>query len=100
MPRPTLSSSDVVDVARLDPDDVGSVLALLRAATAADGVRPVSEETELRLQHGGPPGGRDLLARGPDGGAAGYARLEADGQAYAELVVHPAARRQGIGRAL
>jgi mycothiol synthase len=76
------------------------VLALLRAATAADGVRPVSEETELRLQHGGPAGGRDLLVRGPDGEAAGYARLESDGQAFAELVVHPGARRRGIGRSL
>ena len=34
---------------------------LLRSAAAADGVRPVSEEGELRLQHGGPPGGRNLL---------------------------------------
>ena len=63
-------------------------------------MRPVSEETELRLQHGGPPGSRDLIALGPDGAVAGYARLESDGQAFAELVVHPAARGQGIGRAL
>jgi mycothiol synthase len=71
-------------------------------------VRPVSEETELRLQHGGPPGGRDLLVRGPDGGPVGYARLElgaggeADGaaDAEAELVVAPAARGAGTGSAL
>ena len=76
--------------------DVPEVLALLRAATAADGVRPVSEETELRLQHGGPPGGRDLVVR--DGGVlAGYARLD-DG--VAELVVHPDRRRRGVGTAL
>jgi mycothiol synthase len=75
----------------------------LHAATTADGVRPVSEETELRLQHGGPPGGRDLLARAPDGRPLGYARLELqDGttDAEAELVVDPAARRRGVGAAL
>jgi mycothiol synthase len=80
--------------------DVVDVLALLRAATAADGVRPLSEESELRLQHGGPPGGGDLVVR--DGGAiAGYARYDpgTDG-IEAELVVHPSFRRRGHGRTL
>jgi mycothiol synthase len=66
-------------------------------------VRPVSEEVELRLQHAGPAGGRDLLLRGPDGTPVGYAGYEGGdghGDAEAELVVHPAARRQGAGRAL
>lgn len=77
------------------PVDVPAVLDLLRAAAAADGVRPVSEEAELRLQHGA-PGGHDLVVT--DGGRpAGYARLD-DG--VAELVVHPAFRRRGHGRAL
>jgi len=76
------------------------VLCLLTAASAADGVRPVSEETELRLQHGGPPGGRDVLAEGPDGVLLGYARVELDGEAAAELVVAPAARGTGVGTAL
>jgi mycothiol synthase len=78
------------------------VLSLLRAATAADGVRPLSEEAELRLQHGGPAGGRDVLAE-VEGTVVGYARSEdGDGteDAEGELVVHPGARRQGIGRAL
>ncbi|WP_346620267.1 mycothiol synthase [Blastococcus montanus] len=78
-----------------DPD-VAEVLALLRAATAADGVRPVSEEAELRLQHRS-PGGRDLVVRTGDGALAGYARID-DGTA--ELVVHPAHRRRGHGTAL
>jgi mycothiol synthase len=87
----------VRDVARLEPGDVADVLALLHTASAADGVRPLSEEAELRLQHGGPPGGRDLVVRCSSGGLAGYARLDG-GQA--ELVVHPACRRQGVGDAL
>ncbi|WP_268895187.1 mycothiol synthase [Goekera deserti] len=86
--------------------DVADVLALLDVATTVDGVRPVSEEGELRLQHGGPPGNRDVLARDDAGVLVGYARLETgdagdavDG-AEAELVVHPGARRRGVGRAL
>jgi mycothiol synthase len=63
-------------------------------------VRPVSEETQLRLQHGGPPGGRDVLAQGADGTLLGYGRLETDGQATGELVVAPAARGAGTGGAL
>jgi mycothiol synthase len=63
-------------------------------------VRPVSEEAELRLQHGGPPGGRDVLVRDGDT-LVGYARLETGGdEAEAELVVHPESRRRGVGRAL
>jgi mycothiol synthase len=78
-----------------DSPDVPGVLALLRAATAADGVRPVSEEAELRLQHGS-ASGSDLVVH--DGGElAGYARYD-DG--VAELVVHPAHRRRGFGTAL
>ena len=77
------------------------MLALLRAAGSADGVRPVSEETELRLQHGGPAGGRDVLARDGNGVPAGYARIEiADDAADGELVVAPASRRRGVGTAL
>jgi mycothiol synthase len=91
-----LSDPLVVDSERLSAAEVAEVATLLRAAASADGVRPVSEEGELRLQHGGPPGGRNLLVR-IDGALAGYARLD-DGAA--ELVVHPAFRRRGLGAAL
>lgn len=75
--------------------DVPGILSLLRAAAVADGVRPLSEEAELRLQHGA-PGGHDLTVH--DGGElVGYARYD-DGAA--ELVVHPERRRRGHGRAL
>jgi mycothiol synthase len=90
-----LSDTSVADTERLSAAEVGEVLALLRAAATADGVRPVSEETELRLQHGW-TGGRDLLAS-VDGELVGYARLD-DGAA--ELVVHPSARRRGVATAL
>ena len=75
--------------------DVAGVLELLHVATVADGVRPLSEESELRLRHGS-PGGHDLLVH-DDGALVGYARLD-DG--VAELVVHPDFRRRGFGRAL
>ncbi|HEX2073413.1 MAG TPA: mycothiol synthase [Geodermatophilus sp.] len=87
------------DVARLDAEQTAAVLTLLRTAAAADGVRPLSEEAELRLQHGGPPGGRDVMAVADDGAPAGYARFEGGGtgDAEAEVVVHPERRRRGIG---
>jgi mycothiol synthase len=77
------------------------VLSLLHTASAVDGVRPLSEEAELRLQHGGPPGGRDVLARDGDT-LVGYARLETggEGDVEAEFVVHPEFRRRGVGRAV
>jgi mycothiol synthase len=75
--------------------DVDAVLSLLRTAAAADGVRPLSEDAELRLQHDD-AGGSDLVVH--DAGVlAGYARYD-DGEA--ELVVHPELRRRGHGRAL
>jgi mycothiol synthase len=66
-------------------------------------VRPLSEEAELRLQHGGPAGGVDVVATDADGAVTGYARLElgdGTGDAEAELVVAPGVRRRGTGRAL
>ena len=61
----------------------------------------MSEETELRLQHGGPAGGRDVVVATEDG-IVGYARFEAGdaGDAEAELAVDPGRRRRGAGGAL
>jgi mycothiol synthase len=76
---------------------VAAVLELLQAASAADGTRPVSEEAELRMRHGGPAGGANVLVRAADGTPTGYGRLD-DGQG--EFVVAPTARRRGAGTAL
>ncbi len=73
---------------------MAAVLGLLAQASAADGLRPLSEESELRMRHGGPAGGHNLLLRAPSGELVGYARLD-DG--HGEFVVAPTARRKGFG---
>ena len=92
----------------LSPTDVAQVLELASAATSADGVGPLSEDVLLQVRHGSPAPARDLVlyAGGPsprDRQLAGYAHLDApgyagqDGDITAELVIHPAHRRQGYG---
>jgi len=88
--------STAIDLAGA-PEVVPEIVALLAAAHDADGVRPLSEEAELRLRHGGPPGGRDVVLRDGDT-LVGYARYDVDGDdGQAELVVHPSFRRRGFG---
>jgi mycothiol synthase len=84
--------STVVVRAELTSEETASVLALADTAATADGVAPLSEQTLLAVRHGG---GRHLL-RFAGAELAGYAHLADD----AELVVHPAHRRAGHGRAL
>lgn len=78
-----------------------AVLALAAAATAADGARPLSEATLLRLR-GTHPGVRHLAMPAPDAdgqaGLGGYAQIDEAG--VAELVVHPAHRGRGLGETL
>ena len=79
---------------RLDEDTVDAVAALIAAATEADGVAPISEQGVLRLR----TNGRILHLVARDGTMhTGYAQLHLDDSA-AELVVHPARRRRGVGR--
>jgi mycothiol synthase len=86
----------------LDPDEVAAVSGLVEAATEADGVRPLSEHVVLHLRYGGDDPVRNLLAWDGDR-LAGYAHLDVTDEvagASAEVVVDPAYRRKGVGRAL
>ena len=73
--------------------DPAAVRELVSAAAITDGVSALSEAFLLRLRHGG---GLHVTAWDADR-LLGYAQLY-DGEA--ELVVHPASRHQGVGRAL
>jgi len=98
-----------VRVDRLDPDQVRAVLALAGAASDTDGVEPLPEQVLIRL--GEASGTVHLLVGRPTGGLLGYAHLDLGKAAHpgarartdgptAALVVHPAHRRRGLGRAL
>ncbi|WP_051107908.1 mycothiol synthase [Actinomadura atramentaria] len=88
----------MAEVRGLRADETDDALALAGIAAAVDGVGPLSEHAMIALRGGRP--GRVVLE---DGAVVGYAHLDpaADGEdASAELVVHPAHRRRGHGRAL
>ncbi|MET8066144.1 GNAT family N-acetyltransferase, partial [Micromonospora sp. NPDC005313] len=96
-------AADRIDRAdRLTPDEVAEVLALARAAGDADGADPLDEHVLLRMRDPEAPAVH-LTARTADGTLTGYAHLDttapADGVGV-EMVVHPAYRRRGAGRAL
>jgi len=87
------------------PADAAEVLDLVRQASDADGVSPLSEHAMLSVQHG-----RDERARHvrlwDSGRLAGYGHLDpgnpgdlGEGPA-GELVIRPSARRRGLGLAL
>jgi mycothiol synthase len=80
----------------LADDHVEAVAALIRAATKADGVAPLSEQGLFRLR--GDERARHVVVR-TDGTVVGYAQLD-QGNSTAELVVHPDHRRRGFGREL
>lgn len=96
--HPHVRTSTTLDTAEAD-----EVLALARAAAAADGVEPLSEASRLALRpaaDAGHGGVRHVTAR-EDGRLVGYAQIDtAVRPAAGELVVHPDARRRGVGRAL
>ncbi|WP_457254836.1 mycothiol synthase [Pedococcus sp. P5_B7] len=84
----------------LTSTEVARVREIQAAATVADGLSPLSEQPLLSL---GAPSGRVRHLLGYAAGQlTGYAQLDGptDPDASAELVVDPAARRQGTGRAL
>jgi mycothiol synthase len=86
----------------LSPEQTEAVLALLADAARQDGQQAVSEQGRLHLRGSGREGVSHLLLT-VDGELAGYAQLEDTDPVEApaaELVVHPAHRGQGHGRAL
>ncbi len=98
----TSAAADDVWVGREEPTDdtVRDVLALVRSASAADGVVPLSEQALLRLRHDSPAATHGI-ARTPEHDIVGYLQLVPDdGTTVGELVVEPRHRRRGIGTAL
>lgn len=86
---------------QVSADTARQVRDLLEAATAADGVAPVSEQAVLSLTTDASAWHR--VAVGSDGVAVGYANLvPAHGEhpAMAEVAVAPQARGRGIGSTL
>ncbi|WP_414675449.1 mycothiol synthase [Lentzea sp.] len=86
----------------LTTEQAAEVGRLLTAAEDSDGVAPVGEAVRLRMRPGATGSGH-LLAH-LDGELAGYAHVDlvgdSDGNKVAELAVHPAHRRRGVGTAL
>ncbi|MCH5674790.1 mycothiol synthase [Streptomyces gilvus] len=86
----------------LTPGQIESVLDLLAEAARYDGQQAVSEQGRLQLRGGEREGVSHLLLTSGDQ-LVGYAQLEDTDPVEApaaELVVHPAHRGQGHGRAL
>jgi len=89
-------------VARLGADDVAEVVALVNAASDADGVRPLNEHVMLHLRYGGDADVRHVL-RHARGALVGYGHLDVTDPVEgpsAEMVVHPDHRKAGHGRAV
>ncbi|WBB66189.1 mycothiol synthase [Micromonospora sp. WMMD812] len=98
--EPTLDQVTRAD--RLSGAEVADVLALAVSAGDSDGADPFDEHVLLRLRD--PDAAAvHLVARADDGTLTGYAHLDTTdpaGGIGVELVVHPAYRRRGTGRAL
>lgn len=96
----------------LNEQDIADVFGLIEAVTAEDGAAPLSEQVLMHLRSGGSPAARHLLARAEDptaksdGRLLGYGQLDVgdpgskparSNEATSELVVHPDARKHGLG---
>ncbi|MFF5013930.1 mycothiol synthase [Streptomyces sp. NPDC001165] len=95
-------SRSIETFSTLDPDRAEAVLGLLAEAARVDGQQPVSEQGRLQLRGGARAGVSHLLLTVGDE-LVGYAQLEDTDPVEApaaELVVHPAHRGHGHGRAL
>ncbi|MEU1195631.1 MULTISPECIES: mycothiol synthase [Streptomyces] len=99
---PFAHSRSIQTFSELTPAQAEDVLGLLAEAARSDGQQAVSEQGRLQLKGGPREGVRHLLLTvGPE--LVGYAQLEDTDPVEApaaELVVHPAYRGHGHGRAL
>ncbi|MDG4784108.1 mycothiol synthase [Micromonospora sp. WMMD961] len=96
------TSDQVTRTDRLAAGEIADVLALASTAADTDGASPLDEHVLLRLRDPDAPA-LHLIARADDGTLTGYAHLDTTdpvGGIGVELVVHPAYRRRGTGRAL
>lgn len=100
--QPPATMRQIDTVAALTSDQADAVLGLIAEAARSDGQQAVSEQGRLQLRGGARDGVRHLLL-GLGGELVGYAQLEDTDPIEApaaELVVHPAHRGRGHGRAL
>ncbi|MDT7618458.1 MAG: mycothiol synthase [Pseudonocardiales bacterium] len=84
----------------LDEHQVAEVQALMSAATDVDGTAPLSEHVLMHLRHGGDTEALHLLGRDDAGVLVSFAHLDATDPVAGgagEMVVHPDARRHGLG---
>ncbi|MEU5954802.1 mycothiol synthase [Streptomyces sp. NPDC047525] len=100
--QPPAPLRQIDTVAALTSDQADAVLGLIAEAARSDGQQAVSEQGRLQLRGGARTGVRHLLL-GVGDELVGYAQLEDTDPIEApaaELVVHPAHRGRGHGRAL
>jgi mycothiol synthase len=92
----------IAQFGHLAPDQVAAVVRLVDDVTDSDGVRPLSEHVMLHLRYGGDTPARNFLLYAGER-LVGYAHLDTtdvvEGPS-AELAVHPAHRRAGVGSRL
>ncbi|MER7200875.1 mycothiol synthase [Streptomyces sp. CB01635] len=99
---PTAPDRQIETLTALTPDQAEAVLEILVDAARADGQQAVSEQGRLQLRGGPREGVRHFLLK-VDRQLIGYGQLEDTDPIEApaaELVVHPAHRGHGHGRAL
>ncbi|MGW6397438.1 mycothiol synthase [Streptomyces sp. NPDC055134] len=99
---PTAPDRQIETLTALTPDQAEAVLEILSDAARTDGQQAVSEQGRLQLRGGPRAGVRHFLLK-VDRELIGYGQLEDTDPIEApaaELVVHPAHRGHGHGRAL
>jgi len=92
-------ASTIEWTARVRPDEIAEIDALLDRVSDADGVSSLSEHTYLHLRSGGDPTASHGLVR-RNGRIVGYASVSGPAKPVAEFLVDPVARGGGLGSQL